>query len=163
MVNKIILILALFMVGCNPIKKAERTVLNNLESSERVFRELEKTRPCANDTTIITKYDTTLLVDTITNYQRDTITINDKEYITIKEAGKTIVKTIKVHQIHTGYIVDTRRIGLLLDSVRFYKVNSQINKETSNKWMWRFWALLGILIGYIIIKIYICRFPNIFR
>ena len=161
MVNKIILILALFMVGCNPIKKAERTVLNNLESSERVFRELEKTRPCANDTTIMTKYDTTLLVDTITNYQRDTITINGKEYITIKEAAKTIVKTVKVHQIHTGYIVDTRRVGILLDSVRFYKVNSQINKETSNKWMWRFWALFGILIGYILIKRFLWSYLNI--
>jgi hypothetical protein len=161
MANKIILILALFMLGCNPIKKAERTVLNNLESSERVFRELEKTRPCANDTTIITKYDTTLLVDTFTNYQRDTITINDKEYITIKEAGKTIVKTIKVNQIHTGYIVDTRRIAILLDSVRFYKVNSQINKETSNKWMWRFWGLLGILIGYILIKRFVWSYLNI--
>jgi hypothetical protein len=161
MVNKIILILALFMVGCNPIKKAERTVLNNLESSERVFRELEKTRPCANDTTIMTKYDTTLLVDTITNYQRDTITINGKEYITIKEAAKTIVKTVKVHQIHTGYIVDTRRVGILLDSVRFYKVNSQINKETSNKWMLRFWGLFGILIGYILIKRFLWSYLNI--
>ena len=160
MANKI-LILALFMLGCNPIKKAERTVLNNLESSERVFRELEKTRPCANDTTTITKYDTTLLVDTLTNYKTDTIRINGVEYITIKEQPKTIVKTIKVKEIHTGYIVDTRRVGLLLDSVRFYKVNSQINKETSNKWMWRFWALLGILIGYIIIKRFLWSYLNI--
>jgi hypothetical protein len=160
MANKI-LILALFMLGCNPIKKAEKTVLNNLESSERVFRELEKTRPCANDTTIITKYDTTLLVDTLIDIKTDTITINGKEYITIKEAGKTIVKTIKVNQIHTGYIVDNRRIGILLDSVRFYKINSQINKETSNKWMWRFWGLLGILIGYILIKRFLWSYLNI--
>jgi hypothetical protein len=161
MANKIILILALFMLGCNPIKKAERTVLNNLESSERVFRELEKTRPCANDTTIITKYDTTLLVDTFTNYQRDTITINDKEYITIKEAGKTIVKTIKVNQIHTGYIVDTRRVGILLDSVRYLGTSLKDSNKTSNKWMWRFWGLLGILIGYIIIKRFLWSYLNI--
>jgi hypothetical protein len=161
MVNKIILILALFMVGCNPIKKAERTVLNNLESSERVFRELEKTRPCANDTTIMTKYDTTLLVDTLTNYQRDTITINDKEYITIKEAGKTIVKTIKVNQIHTGYIVDTRRVGILLDSVRYLGISLKDSNKTSNKWMWRFWALFGILIGYILIKRFLWSYLNI--
>jgi len=161
MANKIIIIFALFILGCNPIKKAERTVLNNLESSERVFRELEKTRPCVNDTTLITKYDTTLLVDTLTNYKTDTITINGKEYITIKEAGKTILKTIKVKEIQTSYIVDNRRIGILLDSVRFYKVNSQINKETSNKWMWRFWALLGILIGYILIKRFLWSYLNI--
>jgi hypothetical protein len=132
--------------------KAERRVLNDLQSSERVFRELEKTRPCANDTTIITKNDTTLLVDTITNYKTDTITINGIEYITIKEAAKTIVKTIKVNQIHTGYIVDTRRLGIVLDSVRYYKVNAQINKEVGNKWKWRFWGLLGILIGIVTIK-----------
>jgi hypothetical protein len=161
MANKIIIIFALFILGCNPIKKAERTVLNNLESSERVFRELEKTRPCVNDTTLITKYDTTLLVDTLTNYKTDTITINGKEYITIKEAGKTILKTIKVKEIQTSYIVDNRRIGILLDSVRFYKVNSQINKETSNKWMWRFWTLLGILIGYILIKRFLWSYLNI--
>ena len=147
-----ILILALLALGCNPIMKAEKRVLNDRASSERVFRELEKTRPCANDTTIITKSDTTTLVDTVTNYQRDTVTINGKEYITIKEAGKTIIKTVYVDKIHTGYIVDTRRVGILLDSVRYYKVNSQINKESSNKWKWRFWGLLGILIGIGLIK-----------
>jgi hypothetical protein len=140
--------------------KAERRVLNNVASSERVFRELEKTRPCANDTTIITNYDTTLLVDTITDYKRDTITINGIEYITIKEATKTIVKTIKVNQIHTGYIVDTRRLGIVLDSVRYYKVNAQINKEVGNKWKWRFWGLLGILIGFILIKRFVWSFLN---
>jgi hypothetical protein len=161
MANKILFLFLILSLGCNPIRKAEKKVLNNLESSERVFRELEKTRPCVNDTTLITKYDTTLLVDTITNYSRDTITINGKEYITIKEKPKTIVKTVKVHEIKTGYIVDTRRLNLALDSVRYYKVNAQINKETSNKWMWRFWVLLGVLIGFITIKRLICRFQNI--
>jgi hypothetical protein len=148
-------LICLFLIivfGCNPVRKAERRVLNNLESSERVFRELEKTRPCANDTTIITKNDTTLLIDTIVNYKRDTISINGVEYITIKEEPKTIVKTVTVHKIHTGYIVDTRRLGIVLDSVRYYKVNAQINKEVGNKWKWRFWGLLGILIGFILIK-----------
>jgi hypothetical protein len=148
----LICLLLLITFGCNPVMKAERRVLNNLESSERVFRELEKTRPCANDTTIITKNDTTLLVDTITNYKTDTININGIEYITIKEAAKTIVKTVTVHKVHTGYIVDTRRLGIMLDSVRYYKVNAQINKEVGNKWKWRFWGLLGILIGIVTIK-----------
>jgi len=148
----LICLLLLITFGCNPVMKAERRVLNNLESSERVFRELEKTRPCANDTTIITKNDTTLLVDTITNYKTDTININGVEYITIKEQPKTIVKTIKVNQIKTNYIVDTRRLGIMADSVRYYKVNAQINKEVGNKWKWRFWGLLGILIGIVTIK-----------
>jgi hypothetical protein len=148
----LICLFLIIVLGCNPVRKAERRVLNNLESSERVFRELEKTRPCANDTTIITKNDTTLLIDTIINYKRDTISINGVEYITIKEEPKTIVKTVTVHKIHTGYIVDTRRLGIVLDSVRYYKVNAQINKEVGNKWKWRFWGLLGILIAFILIK-----------
>jgi len=156
----LICLIILLFSACNPIMKAERRVLNDLQSSERVFRELEKTRPCANDTTIITKNDTTLLVDTITNYKTDTITINGIEYITIKEAAKTIVKTIKVNQIHTGYIVDTRRLGIVLDSVRYYKVNAQINKEVGNKWKWRFWGLLGILIGFILIKRFVWSYLN---
>jgi len=148
----VICLIILLISACNPIMKAERRVLNDLQSSERVFRELEKTRPCANDTTIITKNDTTLLVDTITDYKTDTININGIEYITIKEQPKTIVKTIKVNQIKTNYIVDTRRLGIMADSVRYYKVNAQINKEVGNKWKWRFWGLLGILIGIVTIK-----------
>jgi hypothetical protein len=161
MANKLLLIFLVFAIGCSPIRKAEKRVLNDKESSERVFRELEKTRPCANDTTLITKYDTTLLTDTITNYQRDTVSINGKEYITIKEAAKTIVKTVKVKEIHTGFVVDTRAIGIALDSVRYYKVNAQMNKETSNKWRGRFWALLGILIGFILIRRFLWSLANI--
>lgn len=148
-------LICLFLIivfGCNPVRKAERKVLNNLESSERVFRELEKTRPCANDTTIITKNDTTLLIDTIVNYKRDTISINGVEYITIKEEPKTIVKTVTVHKENTGYIVDTRRLGIVLDSVRIYKTSLQDSIKTSKKWRLRFWGLLGILIGFILIK-----------
>jgi len=157
----VICLIILLISACNPIMKAERRVLNDLQSSERVFRELEKTRPCANDTTIITKNDTTLLVDTITDYKTDTININGIEYITIKEQPKTIVKTIKVNQIKTNYIVDTRRLGIMADSVRYYKVNAQINKEVGNKWKWRFWGLLGILIGFILIKRFVWSYLNI--
>ena len=156
----LICLIVLLISACNPIMKAERKVLNNIESSERVFRELEKTRPCANDTTIITKNDTTLLIDTITNYKRDTININGVEYITIKEQPKTIVKTIKVNQIKTNYIVDTRRLGIMADSVRFYKVSLQDSIKTSKKWRLRFWGLLGILIGFILIKRFVWSYLN---
>jgi hypothetical protein len=156
----LICIFLLIAFSCNPVLKAERKVLNNVESSERVFRELEKTRPCANDTTIITNYDTTLLVDTITNYKRDTITINGIEYITIKEAAKTIVKTVTVNKVHTGYIVDTRRIGIVQDSVRFYKASLQESINTTKKWKGSFWCLIAIIFGFILIKRFIWSFLN---
>lgn len=156
----LICLIILLISACNPIRKAERRVLNDVQSSERVFRELEKTRPCANDTTIITKNDTTTLVDTITNYKTDTININGIEYITIKEQPKTIVKTVTVHKVHTGYIVDTRRLGIMIDSVRFYKASLQDSTNTSKNWRLRFWALLGILIGFILIKRFVWSFLN---
>jgi len=159
----LICLIILLISACNPIMKAERRVLNDIQSSERVFRELEKTRPCANDTTIITKNDTTLLVDTITNYKTDTVNINGIEYITIKEQPKTIVKTVTVHKVHTGYIVDTRRLGIVQDSVRFYKTSLQDSINTSKKWRGRFWGLLGILIGFILIKRFLWSFLNILR
>lgn len=149
--NSLILVMMILSFSCNSIRKAERVVLNNKDASERIFRALEPLHPCANDTTLITKYDTTLLVDTITNYQRDTITINGVEYITIKEEPKTIVKTIKVKEIQTSYVVDTRRLDIALDSVRYYKALAQVNKETSKSWSLRFWVLLGLLITSIII------------
>ena len=156
----LICLIVLLISACNPIMKAERRVLNDIQSSERVFRELEKTRPCANDTTIITKNDTTTLVDTITNYKTDTVNINGIEYITIKEQPKTIVKTVTVHKVHTGYIVDTRRLGIMVDSVRFYKTSLQDSINTSKKWRLRFWGLLGILIGFILIKRFVWSFLN---
>ena len=147
--------LLLFLAACNPIRKAERLILNDKSASERVFRALEPSHPCANDTTIVTKIDTLVTSDTLINYIRDTIRVNGIEYITIKEAPKTIVKTIKVNQIHTGFIVDTRSVGILLDSVRFYKTLAQVNKDTSKDWSRRFWVLLGslIVVGFLKYKL----------
>lgn len=157
----LICLIILLISACNPIRKAERRVLNDVQSSERVFRELEKTRPCANDTTIITKNDTTLLVDTITNYKTDTVNINGIEYITIKEQPKTIVKTVTVHKVNTGYIVDTRRLGIVQDSVRFYKASLQDSINTSKKWRGRFWYVILGISAYLIIKRIICKYLNI--
>ena len=117
------LLILLILTACNPIRKAERRVLNDVASSERVFRELEKTRPCANDTSFVVLKDTILSSDTITDYKYDTI----NNVITKTLQGKTIYKTKKVVEIKTGYIVDTRRLGLALDSVRYFKTLSTSN------------------------------------
>lgn len=153
----LICLLVLILSACNPIRKAERRVLNDLQSSERVFRELEKTRPCANDTTFVTNLDTLVTTDTITNYKTDTI----NNVITLKEVGKTIYKTKRIVEIKTGYIVDTRRLGIMVDSVRFYRTSLQDSINTSKKWKLNFWALLGIIIGFILIKRFLWSFLNI--
>lgn len=144
-----ILFLFLLLVSCNPLRKAERRVLASPEASERIFRELEKTRPCANDTSFITLLDTLVTIDTITDYKRDTI----NNVITLTEKGKTIYKTKKVVEIKTGYILDTRRLGILSDSVRFYKTSLDIASKTSYEYKkWLILLIIGIL-AYIIIKL----------
>lgn len=155
----IVYLICLFLLiisGCNSIKKAEKTVLNNKESSERVFRELEKTRPCANDTTIISVSDTLFKTDTTIDYRRDTI----NNVITLTEQGKTIYKTKTVIETKTAYIVDNRRLDLMADSVRFYKFSLQNSINTSNKWRSRFWWLLLGLILFVLIKRIIVNYFN---
>lgn len=143
-----ILFLLLLLASCNPLRKAERRVLASPDASERIFRELEKTRPCANDTSFITLLDTLVTIDTITDYKRDTI----NNVITLTEKGKTIYKTKKVVEVKTGYIVDTRRLGILADSVRFYKTSLDIASKTSYEYKkWLILLVIAIL-AYIIIK-----------
>jgi hypothetical protein len=144
-----ILFLLLLLASCNPLRKAERRVLASPDASERIFRELEKTRPCANDTSFVTILDTLVTNDTIIDYKRDTI----NNVITLTEKGKTIYKTKKVVEVKTGYIVDTRRLGILADSVRFYKTSLDIASKTSYEY--KKWLILLVLaiIAYFIIKV----------
>jgi len=147
----IVYLICLFLIillGCNPIKKAEKTVLNNRESSERVFRELEKTRPCANDTTVISISDTLYKTDTAIDYKVDTI----NNVVTLTEKGKIIYKTKTIIETKTAFIVDNRRLAIMADSVRFYKVSLQDSINTSNKWRSRFWWLILGLVAFIGIR-----------
>jgi len=147
----IVYLICLFLIillGCNPIKKAERTVLNNRESSERVFRELEKTRPCANDTTVISISDTLYKTDTAIDYKVDTI----NNVVTLTEKGKIIYKTKTITETKTAFIVDNRRLAIMADSLRFYKVSLQDSINTSKKWRSRFWWLILGLVAYIGIR-----------
>ena len=144
----LICLFLLIVLGCNPIKKAEKTVLNNRESSERIFRELEKTRPCANDTTVISVSDTLYKTDTAIDYKVDTI----NNVITLTEKGKIIYKTKTIIETKTAFIVDNRRLAIMADSVRFYKVSLQDSINTSNKWRSRFWWVILGLLAYIGIR-----------
>ena len=144
----LLILVGILIVGCNPIKKAERLVLNNRDASNRVFNTLALERPCANDTTIVTLSDTIILQDTIIDYKRDTI----NNVITLTEQGKTIFKTIKVIDIKTAYVQDTRMIAILSDSMRFYKVLYQTEHKYKKQAESRFWWLIIAVGGIFAIK-----------
>jgi len=152
----LIILLGILILGCNPIRKAERLVLNNRDASNRVFNTLALERPCANDTMVVTLSDTTILQDTIFDYKRDTI----NNVITLTEKGKTIVKTIKVIDIKTAYVQDTRMIAILSDSVRYYKVLYQAEHKYKQKAESRFWWLIIAVGGILILKRYLWSFLN---
>ena len=150
-------ILALLILSaCNPLRKAERLVLNNRDASNRVFNTLALDRPCVNDTMVVTLSDTTILQDTIFDYKRDTI----NNVITLTEQGKTIVKTIKVKDIKTAYVQDMRMIAILSDSVRFYKVLYQTEHKYKKQAEARFWWLIIAIAGIFILKRYLWSFLN---
>jgi len=152
----LIILLGILIVGCNPIMKAERLVLNNRDASNRVFNTLALERPCANDTMIVTLSDTTIIQDTIFDYKRDTI----NNVITLTEKGKTIVKTIKVVDIKTAYVQDMRIVAILSDSVRFYKLLYQAEHKYKKKAESRFWWLIIAIAAFFILKRYVWSFLN---
>lgn len=155
----LLILLGILIIGCNPIRKAERLVLNNRDASNRVFNTLALDRPCANDTIIVTLSDTTILQDTIFDYKRDTI----NNVITLTEQGKTIVKTIKVKDIKMAYVQDMRMIGILSDSVRFYKVLYQTEHKYKKQAESRFWWLIIAIAAIFILKRYLWSFLNTLR
>ena len=152
----LLILVGILIIGCNPIKKAERLVLNNRDASNRVFNTLALDRPCANDTMVVTLSDTTILQDTIFDYKRDTI----NNVITLTEQGKTIVKTIKVKDIKTAYVQDMRMIAILSDSVRFYKILYQTEHKYKQNAESRFWWLIIGLAVIFILKRYLWSFLN---
>lgn len=134
--------MAILSVSCTTIRKAERVVLNDKAASERVFRALEPSHPCANDTTIVTD------LDTLVTYEHFVSKIKPVQFqgFAITPAPDTIIKTVKVKQLQTAYVLDTRALGIALDSMRFYKTLDQIHKDTSKAWRRRFWVLLGAIV-----------------
>ena len=130
------------------IKTAQKKVLNDRQASEEVFNTLAFTHPCANDTAFFTKTDTIITSDTLISYKTDTV----DHVISLTEMGKTIIKTVKVHDIKTAYIVDTRLVGILKDSVQYYKTSLLISTNTIDKYKHQFWMLIMSLIIMIILR-----------
>jgi len=153
------IIAALILTACNSLRKAERRVLSDRDASKRVFNTLALDNPCANDTIIFTLSDTTILHDTLVDYKRDTI----NNVITLTEQGKTIVKTIKVKDIKTAYVQDMRMIGILADSVRYYKVLYQAEHKYKKQAERRLFWLIIVIAAIVILKRYLWSFLNMLR
>lgn len=151
---KYLLVICLLIAGCSAVKR----VLKDPAKVEVVGREWEKKNPCVNDSFVAILSDTLIKFDTTYKFKFDTI-----NKINIVKVIDTVLinKTIKIRDTFKVFINDNRRLNIALDSVNHYKGLSAYNKaqfehqckETdaqkyrANKWMFKFWLLLLIMLG----------------
>lgn len=125
-----ILLIALFFISCNPVKK----VLRDREMFDAVAKEVVKAGYCANDTIILTKSDTTIQVDTLTLIDKEfeVKVQNDTTYITQWQT-KYVNKNVIIRDTVKSVVIDNARIKLLQEDL--IKANEEkLNwKERANK------------------------------
>lgn len=152
------------------IKKAEKKVLNNIESRKKVFRAIEPDFPCVTDSFVTFISDTLIKIDTAYKYKLDTI--NSLQVI---ESVDTVFvnKTIRIKDTTKVIVTDLRRLNIALDSVNYYKglsayykvqfneqtEQTKVQKNRGDKWKLYFWLLLIIpIILFIVYKILKSKF-----
>ncbi len=158
------IIIAVSLGGCSTAKdsRAFKRVVNNPELADRTFKQLEKTRPCTNDTTIfvdgkeVIKYDTVFSKD----FQTDTTILNDTVYITKTKPvyiNKYIYKTDTVKSV----VTDNRRLQLAYDDNNKLKGANEVltksvksERQRGNKWMWLFIGAVSLSVLVTAYKIY---------
>lgn len=157
--NKILAaFLIILLAGCMSIKKATKKVLADPAAKEIVGREWEKSNPCTADTITQTLSDTLINTDTVI-LPGSTVTINDTVYKFLP--GKVITRTVTIRDTFHSYVVDTRRLKLAYDSMRYYygvmvqrqgqidELKGEVkhaNQSRNKAWLY-FWVLLAIAAG----------------
>lgn len=152
----LMIVAAMWLSGCNPAARLARkqaqavsTVLANNDLVNSVGVEWSKNHPCANDTTILN-----FGRDTVTSFLHDTLldgyTYRDTVYKTV---NINTLKTVRIHDTLNRYIVDSRAVNSLTDSINHYRelnaasggqilqqqqVINQANAST-NHWKWSAW------------------------
>ena len=117
MVSRIVLF-ALFIAGCNPVKQ----VLSDKDKLDKVAKEVVKMGYCANDTTIIVKSDTLIEMDTLTIIDEKPFleVINDTVYVT-KWKTNNITKTLTIHDTIKQVVVDNARVKIFQDESKMWE------------------------------------------
>ena len=151
-----IIIILLFIVGCNPVKR----VLKDKQKLDEVAEVVVRSGYCANDTTIITRSDTTIVHDT--SYQTDTLIEvslkNDTQYVTLPR--KVITRTITIRDTVKSVVVDNARIGILQKDILKLEARADLLKEEADKWRAtakkRWWWLIALIVA---VTVYVLRKP----
>lgn len=138
------------LFSCNPVKQ----VLKDNDKMIEVWEKGALIGWCANDSVFINKSDTLINFDTLyaLDLQVDTIFLNDVQTIVKKEV-KTVTKTVTIRDTIKTVIVDNSRVELLGNQVlkqngiiENLKSDLKLTRQQRNKWTFRFFALLGIIL-----------------
>jgi hypothetical protein len=146
----IFVLIATLLFSCNPVKQ----VLKDNDKMIEVWEKGALSGWCANDSVYINTTDTLINFDTLyaLDLQVDTLFINDAKTI-VKKETKTVVKTVTIRDTIKTVIVDNSRVRLLekvieKDEATISDLNNdlELTKAQRNKWTFRFFALLGIIV-----------------
>lgn len=136
-----ILLLSLFLLSCNPVKR----VLKDRERFEELAKEVVRSGYCASDTIIQTKSDTLVTYDTIYEkgaeidiYRTDTLRI---------PLTKKITKTITIRDTIQKVVIDNARIKLLkADLAVISQKVEEYKDKAQTRLLWLILLLIAILV-----------------
>lgn len=160
----VVLIIIVWLSGCSAAKdnRAFKRVLSNPELADRTFKQLERTRPCTNDTVIfvdgkeVIRYDTVLSKE----YNTDTTILNDTVYIT-KTKPVYITKYIYRTDTVKSVVTDTRRLQLAYDDNNTLKGANDVltksvkeERERGNRFLYWLIGIVSLLVLGTAYKVY---------
>ena len=135
-----ILLIALILFSCNPVKQ----VLRDRDKFDQVAKELIKSGYCVNDTIILSKSDTTTIVDTVNNYFIDTEIRNDTVFQTRVE-NKLVVKKVIIRDTIRKVVTDNARVNVLeADKRDLYMKVMEWKDKATDRFKWLVLLLVGI-------------------
>lgn len=153
------ILVALLLLGCNPVKQ----VLKDENKMREVWEQGVLKDWCMNDSVYVS--DTTILLDTLNVIETstDTVTVNDTVRIT-RVDNKYITKTVtirdttivtdrskeKLLQIEVSKLLD-EQIKLKQDIVKLEAEKKAINKSKNKAWLF-FWIVLAAFAGWMFRK-----------
>lgn len=144
----ILVLFAILMWGCNPVKQ----VIRDKDKLDQVAEVVVRSGYCANDTVVVTKSDTLISFDTLTNTLISTIVKNDTVYFW-ETKYRDITKTVKIRDTVRQVVVDQARINILeKDKMKLVDELAMCKEESRKRLNW-FFVLLLIVLGYIYFKI----------
>ena len=140
------LLIAFFLISCNPVKQ----ILRDQAKFDLIKDEVIRKGLCANDTTFITASDTLIQYDTTVQKEIEITQVNDTTIVT---KWRDIVKKIVIRDTIKSVVVDNARINVLQADLRVANAKADEYKAKAEKrlsWL----ILIVVAIGlYVFFKI----------